>query len=222
MKADWPYIVILGACFALLFVSAEWLYHSKKWQPEYTRKWVHTGTGLLTLLFPVWLSSVWSVLLLCSLFFIILIVSLYFKWLGSINDIPRKSFGSFLYPVAVFACFYFYTYSSGHQIILFYLPILLLAICDPVAALVGQRWPYRRISFAGSGKTLSGMAAFFLLSIVLSAVAFTIYSPRLIVSYFLCVLLVSVTATLAEFLSINGTDNLTIPLATLAVLNLVI
>lgn len=222
MRAEWVYILILGACFALLFVSAELLYHYKKWQPEYTRKWVHTGTGLLTLLFPVWLSSVWSVLLLCSLFFIILIVSLYFKWLGSINNIDRKSFGSFLYPVSVFTCFYFYTYSPGHQIILFYLPILLLAICDPVAALMGQKWPYGRLSFAGSGKTLSGTGAFFILSIIVSFVAFIIFSPPLIFSYSLCVLLVSVGATLAELLSVKGTDNLTIPLATLAILNLVI
>lgn len=52
----------LAAAFLGLFGIAEWLFVTYKPQAEYTRKFVHIGTGLLSLLFPLLLTSVWSVL----------------------------------------------------------------------------------------------------------------------------------------------------------------
>ena len=134
-----PYItspLVLGLCFLALFGLAEFLYHKQKVKAEITRKIVHVGTGLLTLLFPIFLHDQWQVLFLCTAFLLILLASLQFKLLPSINSIDRVSHGSILYPVAVYGCYLAYSYADK-GLFFFYLPILTLAICDPLAALIG-------------------------------------------------------------------------------------
>ena len=85
---------LLASSFLALFGIAEILYHFLKMQAELTRKIVHIGTGLLTLLFPLMLSNHWYVLFLCTSFAAILLASLRLNLLPSINAIGRKSAGS--------------------------------------------------------------------------------------------------------------------------------
>ncbi|MBX9450243.1 MAG: hypothetical protein KL787_11230 [Taibaiella sp.] len=101
MNPDIKNAFILAACFLGLFVIAEVIYRLFHVKAEYTRKLVHTGTGLLALLFPVLLSSHWAVLILCAAFALILTISLQYKFLPSINAIERRSVGSLAYPAAV-------------------------------------------------------------------------------------------------------------------------
>ena len=144
MTTDWINTAILSASFLALFGLAELLYHFAHVKVELTRKLVHLGTGALTLLFPVMLSNHWFVLLLCGSFALILIVSLRFKLLPSINAIDRVSVGSLAYPVSVYGCYL--VFQAEHQHFgFFYIPILTLAICDPIAALAGKRWPLGEI-----------------------------------------------------------------------------
>lgn len=132
--------LILSGLFLSLFAVAELLYHCCKVRAEFTRKIVHAGTGLLALLFPLMLDNHWWVLVLCTSFTILLICSVHFRLLRSIHAIDRRSVGSLAYPVAVYGCYLSYTFLNN-QLIYYYLPILILAISDPLAALSGKRWP---------------------------------------------------------------------------------
>src|SRR4051794_39802502 len=104
----WIPVLWLAAAFLLLFAAAEIIYRRGGVKAEYTRKMVHIGTGLLTLLFPLYLNEAWQVILLCSSFLLILILSLKFNWLPSINKVGRKTAGSWLYPIVVVFTFLFY------------------------------------------------------------------------------------------------------------------
>ena len=106
MIIDFKNIAILTGYFLVLFGSAEILYHYFKIQAEYTRKYVHIGTGLLTLLFPILFSSHWSVLIICAAFLLLLVTSLKFNLLKSINAIGRFTLGSVMYPIVVYICFF--------------------------------------------------------------------------------------------------------------------
>ncbi len=200
--------LILACCFLALFGLAEWLYHVAKVRAEWTRKIVHAGTGLLTLLFPVVLASHWQVLFLCASFLVILLASLKFGWLPSINAIDRFSCGSILFPMIVYALFLVFQ-MAGKGLIIFYLPILILAVCDPVAALVGKRFPFGRYRIMGGGKSVAGSLAFLVSALLVTAV--TVLSLNDVPSGKLLILLVPPIATVAEALGVKGMDNFTIP-----------
>jgi dolichol kinase len=204
MTIDVKNTAILASSFLALFGVAEVLYHKFHVKAEITRKFVHAVTGLLTLLFPVLLNNRWLVLLLCTGFAAILIFSLRFNLIKSINAIDRKSHGTISYPVAVFGCYLAFEY-SGNNYDFYYLPILTLAFCDPLAALVGKTWPYGRIR----NKTVMGSFAFFVGTVVLG---FVLHQS------IVTILIIAVVATIAEAVTPKGLDNLSIPASVLLVL----
>src|ERR1043166_6531998 len=98
MIAMWQPVLWLTGCFLALFLIAELLYRVMHVEAEYTRKLVHAGTGLLTLLFPIFLSQVWQAGVLCGSFLLLLLISLRIGWLPSINAVDRKTAGEWVFP----------------------------------------------------------------------------------------------------------------------------
>lgn len=217
MKTEILSTGILAVSFLLLFIIAECLYHFFNVKVELTRKLVHTGTGLLTLLFPLLLDNHWLVLLLCASFALILLLSLRFELLRSINAIDRKSYGSLTYPVSVYVCYL--AFSVQQHYICFYLPMLILAICDPTAALTGKKWPIGKYKTGNDNKTLMGSGMFLITAMVLCIFLFFLLHvpvalPQLIAMSFIIALVSCIT----EAISRNGYDNLTIPVSVLFML----
>ena len=212
-------ITILSILFLLLFAVAQLLYYKLKVNVNITRKIVHIGTGMLTLLFPLLLNNHWQVLILCATFAIILTVSKKFHLLKSIHLIERFSYGSILYPVAVYCCYLVYYYFNK-ELIFFYLPVLILAICDPVAAIIGSRFPYGIFNIGKGKKSLSGSVSFFISSIIVSLVLFNFLSSRSVITILPLVFLIALISSVVEALSTKGTDNITIPASVILVLTL--
>lgn len=205
--------MILAGSFLLLFSVAELLYHKLKVKVEITRKLVHMVTGLLALLFPVMLGNHWLVLLLSILFAIILFVSLRYKLLQSINAIDRDSVGSLAYPLAVYASYLVYDYFH-QQYVYFYMPIVILAVCDPVAALSGKQWPLGKYSPAKESKTFMGSVMFFITAFVLILLLQQLlHSNADIYSKLITALIIALLASIAEAVTKKGYDNLAIPAA---------
>lgn len=203
----------LAAAFLALFGSAELLYHQFKVKAEVTRKYVHIVTGLLTMLFPILIVNHWLVMALCGSFLFILLASLRFNKLPSINGVTRISKGSILYPIVVYACYLVFTLTN--DLTYFFLPILLLALCDPLAAFVGKRFPWKPYTTFGNVKTLSGSLAFFISAFAISLIFYSTGNPfiSLLIS-----LALSTLTTLAEAVTHKGYDNLTIPATAVATL----
>lgn len=218
LKTDVINMIVLSGLFLALFGAAEFLYHVLKWQAEWTRKIVHFGTGFLTFLFPLMLRNQWFVLILCSTFAVLLILSLRFKWFPSINAIDRYSIGSLAYPISVYSCYLVFSYLDKNYIY-YYLPILILAICDPLAALFGKRWPYGKFKVGEDYKTLVGSFTFLISAIVLT-LFFFYWSQieRTTIELLFHSLLIALLATIAEALSKRGFDNITIPASVLGTL----
>jgi phytol kinase len=207
-------LVALGTVFLVLFILCEWLYHRKEWQAEHTRKVAHAGSGLLALFFPVFFVDYRFVILLCSLFLLILVVTKRTGLLRSIHGIPRISFGSTMFPFVVCLCFW--RYSVTHNLMHFYLPVLIMSLADPAACLVGKRMPMMKLY---QKKTLGGSLAFFFVAFGLT-MAMGIFMPmgESIGTSLNRALLIGFVTTVAEALSGRGFDNLTIPIAALALI----
>lgn len=205
----------LGVAFLGLFGLTELSYHLFKLKAEITRKIAHLATGLLSLWFPVLIDDVWYVFMLCFIFFILLIASRRLKYLSSVNAIDRDSMGSTAYPIAVFGCYLVYYYMEKSYIF-FNLPILILAISDPLAALIGKQWPLGKYSIGCGEKTLMGSMAFFISASVLS---FILLFPLVEIELVLTIsLLIGLISTIVEGFSWRGMDNLTIPLSVIILL----
>ena len=208
--------IYLAGAFLLLFASAELLYHKMNVKAELTRKYVHIVTGLLTMLFPSLINNPWLVMALCGSFLVILLTSLALNLLPSINAVERVTRGSILYPIIVYGCYLFYW--NFDQFIFYYIPILVLAICDPMAALFGRRWPFGKYKTLGQTKTLVGSLAFFTAAfLTCMSLIFTLEQVSLSELFIISIGVAFVT-TIAEALAHNGYDNLTIPSTALAVL----
>jgi len=216
MKSDVINTGILAGIFLLMFLTSEILYHKFKVKAEYTRKYTHLATGLLSLLFPVLIENHWFILVLCGSFFIILITSMNLNFLKSINAIDRKTKGSLLYPIIVYGLFLIY--KNYNQTVFYYVPILILAICDPIAGLTGKRWPFGKYTLFGKTKTFLGSSAFFLSALItgtslLIFAAGASFADALSLSFIIAFL-----TTVAEAFSHGGYDNLTIPGVTVSLL----
>jgi phytol kinase len=210
---------ILSLSFLVLFGIAEILYHKFKVKAELTRKLVHFVTGILTLLFPILLDNHWLVLLLCGSFALILALSLKFGLIKSINAIDRESHGSISYPISVYGCYLAYNHYDN-QLLFFYLPILTLAICDPLAALFGKRFPLGKFKIGNDTKTIVGCSAFFISSLILTITLLFLLSPdNFNLSHALIAsLTIAAIATTTEAISGRGLDNITIPAIVLVTL----
>lgn len=210
---------LMAAVFLALFATAELAYHRLHVKAEHTRKFVHAGTGVISMLFPLLFVSVWPVVFLCAGFALILVFSLRFGMLKSINAIGRDSYGSIAYPAAVLLSFIFFLWfechgETGARHSSFYLPVLVLAFADPAAALTGRTWPAGRYRVAKETKTLMGSSAFFIVAALTCFLVFHFSGhclpPRAV--FPACLLIAGISA-LTEAVSSKGIDNLLIPLA---------
>ena len=208
--------LLLGVAFLALFASAEWLHIKKGVKAEISRKYVHLSTGILTMLFPPLIGNHWLILVLCASFLLILIASKIWNLLPSINAVDRITRGSFLYPIIVYSCYLIYQHYG--QYMFYYIPILVLALADPVAALVGKKYCWKPYTVLGQTKTICGslgfvVVAFFTCMVLLVSLEELTLSNTISLS-------VSLATVIAEAFTHNGWDNLTIPASAVMVLML--
>ncbi|NMH27555.1 phosphatidate cytidylyltransferase [Flavobacterium silvaticum] len=204
--------------FLLLFFVAEIGYRTFKVKAEITRKFVHIFSGLTCLTFPFFLDSWISVLGLCFSFIFLLIVSKKYNLLPSINAIDRKSSGSILFPVSIFGCFLLFYKNQDY--LEFYLPVLILAICDPLAALAGKRWSYGKYKIGNDFKTIVGSAAFLASCFAVLMLSVCFPDGNFSIDAITKCVAIAIVATLVEAFSKNGYDNVSIPLSVIAVMQL--
>ena len=205
---------------SVLLVFNELIYRRLSPSGEITRKFAHFSATLATVPFPYIFSSHWYVLILALLFFVVLFFTRNGKQLKSIHDIKRKSVGSYLLPLSIYITFLISSLMENKFI--YILPILILAVCDPMAAIMGINIKnYNgRIKIAGKklNKTWLGSGTFLVTSFVISIIA--LYFNRGVFDFesFWLAMLVAVTSMLAELISWRGFDNLSIPLSAVLIL----
>ncbi|MCU0856976.1 MAG: hypothetical protein MUC65_01045 [Pontiellaceae bacterium] len=203
--------LILLLLFLAVISFAEILIRKQQLTAETARKSIHLAGGLGCLLFPLLISSWIAVMCLAGLFAVIFFFGENHKQLKSLSSVERRSCGSLLFPVAILILF---VLSEG-RIWLYVSALLVLVLADTAAALAGTR--FGRIFYQtapGEKKSLEGTVMFCLVGF------FAVYLPLLAFSDFphlICIgtaLLMAILLGGLEAVSIGGTDNLFVPLAT--------
>ncbi len=208
--------IIFLLVFCLLIIVAQSLYKFLNLKAEVSRKFMHVSGGAVSLFFPYFFKVHWWVLLLCCIAFLVLLITYIKKSLPGIHKTNRLSFGSIFFPVPVYICFL--TANKLDNYLLFFLPISILTISDTIAEWGGKRWGGLSRSFFQGQKTLAGSICFavscFFIAIILLTVIFRIPFGK---AFFISASL-AIIVTAVELISMKGYDNLTVPIAALALL----
>ena len=224
---SWTGIAIIFGAFILLW-SALALYRKLAHpNPEFLRKLLHVGMGLVVLLLPFLFDRSWPVIFLASICALALLAAKYFKPLGAvIGGVERDSLGDIYFPISVAIIFIAANRTSTSlihgRIILFVIPILILTLADAIAALVGISYGAHRYTGIAGQKSAEGSLAFFTVAFL------TTHIPLLLLTTDQQmtrdkVLLISLTigflVMLLEGIAWRGLDNLLIPLGAFILLN---
>lgn len=201
----------LVVLFLAVIAGVEMLTHKLHLGAETARKSVHMAGGLGCLLFPVLINSWITVLCLAVVFAGIFYFGEKRNVLKSISSVDRNSYGSLLFPIAILLLF---VVSNG-RLWLYVSSLLVLVLADTAAALAGTRYGQTFFRTApGERKSLEGSLMFCVVGF------FSVYLPMCLLSdiphttCMLTALLMSLLLAGLEAVSIGGTDNLFVPLAT--------
>ena len=207
--------IVYFVAIILLLAFNELNYRRLKVKGEITRKFAHFTATVGVVPFPYIFSSHWYVLILAIIFSIAFLVTQHSKQLESIHDIERKSVGSYLLPLSIYITFLMANLLDNK--FLYILPMLILGICDPLAAIVGMGMKKNnhqiKIFGIALGKSVFGSGAFLISSFLISLIALFINRGVFDLKTFRLALAVAVISMLAEMFSWRGSDNLTIPLS---------
>jgi len=213
------YAILFLGIFLLLVGMAHALYKLFGISTENSRKFLHVSGGFLSLCSPLFFTNHLWVLLLCSLAFVLLLITYFKHWLPSIHQTQRKSIGSVIYPVSVYFCFL--VAAQKNNFLLFYLPISLLTVSDTIAEIVGKKWGVNSRKIMYSQKTFAGSISFAISALVIST-GWGLLSNLAFLQIISVSVIITVIATVAEMVSTRGWDNITVPLITLASLLIVL
>jgi phytol kinase len=219
--APWLGIALVCLAMGAIFCALKLAERTLHPHPELIRKLLHVCMGLTVLTFPWVFRERWPVVLLAGGSAAILAAMKFVPRLRDgigtvLNAVHRPSIGEICFPISVAALILL---SRGDKV-LYVVPILILALADAVAALIGIAYGKVRYVTSAGFKSAEGSIAFL-------AIAFlSVHVPLLLCTAvprpqtLLIAALIAMLSMLVEAIAARGLDNLLIPLGTFAFLRL--
>ena len=216
--AEWTVFAIILAAIGFFITVAEFLRKSFNGSPEITRKLVHILTGLLIFFAPELFVSGIPAITLAVIFIAVNYGAVRFGLLQGMHGTNRQSYGTVYYPLSFLILVLLFWDSAP---IIISIAILILALSDAAAAIVGENLPSAHNYFLTSDKkSYEGSAAMFITtSIIVIAAVWKENLPYESIVVFQIVVAVSLFVTVWEAISSKGFDNLTVPLSAAFVLH---
>jgi phytol kinase len=215
----WLGILLVLALLGLAFLLLRLFEKHRSPHPEVLRKLMHVPMGLITASFPWLFDQVWPVLLLAASSLAVLVLvrsgfSATRSVRGVLHGVERSSWGELLFPVSVALLF---VLAQGDPL-LYSVPILILALADAVAALIGVYYGQTQFKTLEGSKSIEGSFAFFIVAFLCVHVAVLLFTDTGRVESLLIGLLMGIIVMLFEAVAWRGLDNLFIPVASFALL----
>ena len=181
--------------------------------PEWCRKLMHIGSGIVALSIPWIFQSTGPVLILCAISVAGLVAIKHLKYLKQnigrvVGEVKRESSGDIYFPITIAVLFFL---SKGDPFF-FCIPIMILAFADAAAALVGIFYGVLHYETRDGVKTIEGSLAFFLVAFFCAYIPMLLFtdiglSEIMLIAFLLAFLLMIVEAAVGW----KGLDNLLIP-----------
>jgi phytol kinase len=201
-------VAVVGLWLTFVVTIAESLRRFANAQPEMVRKVVHIGTGNVILIawclqIPAWIGISTSIL-----FSLVTLLSFRLAILPDINNIGRKSLGTFFYAVSIGVLISIFWQTHAYCAVI---GVLVMTWGDGLAAIIGQRWGRHIYKLWDMQKSWEGSLTMAIVSYVTSssillAIQGNIWQTWLVAGA------IALIATTLEAFSKWGIDNLTVPL----------
>ena len=220
VDVDLAHYLLFAVLFLIILFTGDLLYSAFRLKAEYSRLFTHFASGILSLFLYNAFTSRWFVIAICIQSALFIIFSGKAGVLRSHHGVRRKTIGSALFFAGVLCSFI--TADLFNDKYLFYLPVSILAVSDPLAAVVGmkinsKKWP-PVFATQGSFKTVAGSTAFFISSALILLTCLLLFIGMPFNKGLPISLLLSAILTIVEACSIYGTDNISIPVINLLLL----
>jgi phytol kinase len=205
-------VAVLSIVVALF--AALRLYQLKaKPQPEHVRKLFHACGGLFGLPLP-WVFDSFAPVLLLGILITAAFVAL--RLVGRLRSgvgqvlfaVPRESIGELCYIASMVLLFWL---ARGDKL-LYTVPLLMLALADTAAALVGEEYGKLQIRASGGPKSIVGAVAFFFTAFFCVHIPVLLWAGTGRLESLLIAVNLSVMIMMAEAAAWWGLDNLIVPL----------
>jgi len=131
---DWFTFCILFITIITLLLFSNYLLNLKKLSPDNNRRLVHLIAGILMSASPLIFSNTIQPIFLAIIFIIINTATINNDSFKGIHSQERLSYGTILFPISYLLLILFFWDYTEYLII----SLLILAICDPLAAQFGQ------------------------------------------------------------------------------------
>lgn len=205
--------ILLSTGFLAILAAAEWWTRRGGAKPEWSRKLVHCGGGILALAIPAFIESHWVVLAMSVGLLALFLVGRYCGCLPSLYSVRSESWGVEYFPIVVFLLF---VLTAGRPW-LYVICVLVLAVSDTLAALVGKRFGRHPYQVDGDYKSAEGSLVCFLATFVVVAGPLFLWPQAEHPSATVLLGAALITAILVatfEAIALRGRDNLWLPLGT--------
>ena len=214
--------LVTSFLFLLVLMIGEVIYLRFRMKPEYTRMAAHFTAGMICLFILPRFSSQLYVLALCIQSSAFLYLAREWELFSSHNQVARKTYGSPLFFAGIIISFY--SYIIMQNIAFFVLPVTVLTVSDPLAALTGmtiKSGKGTKILILNTGnKTYLGSFLFLVSSFLIFFFGLQYYYNLDLNIGLILALILSCTATFTEAVSSYGSDNISVPVIILVLLYL--
>ena len=204
---EWLGVTAIGLGVLAVFLLSEMTRVRAGWSPESTRKLSHAGAGLVVIWLPFLGVSPLATWGLAAAMGLLLWLGKLLGFLQSIHGVSRHTQGAYLYPLAVALLFQ----ATQGEPALFVLPVLILALSDSGAALMGEERGRRVYRVLDGERSLEGSLTFFSLTLLLCLGGLSVMDAAAWPEALVVALIVAVMTTAVESISVRGFDNLLIP-----------
>jgi phytol kinase len=209
---------VLAAVVALVS-GARTLQMRYNLHPEWSRKLVHIGSGLVALTFPWLLGSVWPAVTACAVGALGMMALRRSRRFGKdLDDVlggeARRSWGEVYFPLTVALLFLL---AKGDPL-LYCIPLLILTLADAAAAVIGLHYGLMYYQTANGRKSTEGSLVFFVVAFFSTHIPLLLFTDIGRVECLLIGLLVALLSMIIEAVGYRGEDNLLTPLLAFMIL----
>lgn len=215
--------MILKLTFALapiviILLTSEYLWRKKIVKGERARKYIHILAGIWMAFWPFYIPFD-GIFILGCMALVFLLYSRFAHVFGAIYAVKRRTYGEIFYAVAIIICSYY-----GQEPWIFTTSILLLALADGGAAVVGRLWGINNQYFVfgrnSLRKSVIGTLAFIVFAYVSIFVGWLVGGNYVLNEYlFVALVVLPMGVTILENVSPYGIDNLVTPVLATLLLN---
>ncbi len=215
----WLGIAAVLGVLGLAMVALRRAQVRRKLSAEATRKGLHVTMSAVSLALPWLFDAAWPVVVLAVLATGAMLAVRFVPALradvgGVLHEVGRQSLGDVCFPLAVLALYLL----AADSPVLYAIPILMLGLADPAAALTGVRHGLAPYTTVDGKKSREGSVAFAFVAFLCVHVPLLLFTPIGRPESLWVAAIVAILATIVEAISWRGLDNLFLPIGTYAVL----